>query len=210
MFYGDSLTANALAQHANLHFPSPSPDWLCAKAQCYTRRWVISAKLYNLPSLEKHHKLPWFIKPASDKVFAAKVYSSINDPALTHFSLDPHTPVYISEPVEFQHEWRFFIGNRDVKAFSIYARYGKPFKYSREWEQEEEDEAFDFIRKVLADTNVTLLPSQVIDIGCTEKGWAVVETNESWASAMYACEPGGVLDSLECIAQTAPRPASDR
>jgi hypothetical protein len=42
---------------------------------------------------------------------------------------------------------------------------------------------------------VPLPPSVALDVGHIDgSGWAVVEANAAWASGIYGCDPGKVLD----------------
>lgn len=139
---------------------------------------------------------PWFIKPADIKVFDAAVYAAIQDSAFN--DLDPTTPILISEPVEFSQEWRFFLGHRKVRACSIYARDGQPFEGWWSWDGSEEREARAFVQTLVDDPLVFMLPSMVIDVGKVGNVWLVIETNDSYASGIYGCDPRGVLEALAC------------
>lgn len=54
-----------------------------------------------------------------------------------------------------------------------------------------------FARSVLDSSDIACPPAFVLDVGMIEdRGWAVVEFNESWVSGIYSCEPGKVLQAL--------------
>ena len=57
----------------------------------------------------------------------------------------------------------------------------------------------EFAASVLEHPNVDCPDAFVLDVGViADRGWAVVECNECWASGIYACDPAAVLQTLLC------------
>jgi hypothetical protein len=196
VLYCDPLTSVLLTEATGLQFDEVPLDWLTRVPEQYLRRTVRFGHLSDLEAMTQGWPGPWFIKPARDKVFAAAIYNKIAD--VLSQSLRDDTPILVSGPITFSQEWRFFIGHRKVEAFSIYARNGEGFRDRDKWswEESEEEQARLFVEGILNDQDIPFLDSHVIDVGLTSQGWAVVESNDAYASGLYACEPEGVLRAL--------------
>jgi len=54
-----------------------------------------------------------------------------------------------------------------------------------------------FLSSLLADTEVSLPPAGVVDVGIIEQsGWAVIEANPCWGAGLYGCSPMAVLNTI--------------
>lgn len=193
--YGEPLFAAVVADTLGLAILEPAFSWLADIPDEYRLREVKYTDLNNA----REQLQQAFIKPADDKCFPAKVYDSGKD-LPTSEVLASSTPVLISEPVSWEVEFRCFILDRQVRTLSVYSRYGEIAQgEADDWpaSKSEIDQAFEFVGKVLADSQINIPPSVVIDVGIiANRGWAVVEANASWASGIYGCEPAKVLDVL--------------
>ncbi len=119
-------------------------------------------------------------------------------------------PLLVSEPVEWTVEYRCFVLERQVVALSTYSRHGQ-MQHAPTAAPAEIVEARRFTETLLAE--VSLPPAVVLDVGeIAGGGWAVVEANPAWASALYGCEAAHVLPVLRraCVpkAQLSPEDAS--
>jgi hypothetical protein len=200
IYYGDPLISAILKEETGYNLVEPAWDWLATVPYPYVDRLVRATTLQELPGRTKGWPGPWFIKPAQDKIFEATVFNSIDEYELNcGHPLD--TKIIISEPRQFTQEWRFWIGDRKIKGFSLYAIDGKGFKNQWQWEPHEQLAPIAFMEKILDCKAIGLLPSQVVDIGLTKDGWAIVETNEAYASGIYGAAAWAVLNTLECTAQ---------
>jgi hypothetical protein len=69
-----------------------------------------------------------------------------------------------------------------------------------------DSEPYEFVNDLLYDHDMhddgfITVPS-VIDVGrIPGKGWAIIEINQAWASGIYGCDPGRVLDVLEMASE---------
>ena len=193
--YGEPLFVAAIAQQLSLALLEPPFNWLSQLPRQYLKREVKQSEL----GLMKNEWFPAFIKPADDKCFSAKVYIAPDDfPTMEY--LAKTTPILISEPVEWEIEFRCFVCDRHCVTLSIYERNGEFARASDgSWpaDQNELAEAQSFINSVLADSQVAVPPSTVIDIGRIQgKGWAVIEANPSWGAGIYGCKPREVLYTI--------------
>jgi hypothetical protein len=107
-------------------------------------------------------------------------------------------PVLVSEVVEWEKEFRCFVLDRRLKTFSIYLRQGQLQRDAGFASSDEEDaELTPFVESVLADAEVGLPRTAVLDCGVIKgRGWAVVEQNAAWGAGIYGCDPEAVLEVL--------------
>jgi len=140
-----------------------------------------------------------FIKPADEKCFDARVYSSGAElPAPGPLPED--LPVLVQEVVKWEVEFRCFVLERKVVTLSPYWRNGTLAKAEDgSWPATEEElgAAQDFCERVLADVSVEVPDAVVIDVGIIAgHGWAVIESNAAFSSGIYGCDPEKVLGVL--------------
>ena len=176
--YGEVPFAEAAAASLGVTLPWPTDDFLPALPERYRRRAVQLLPLAQARALPG----PVFLKPASGREFASQVYASGAElPA----EAPADTPVLAAEPVRFTCEVRLFIADRGVQAASGYR--GRPAVIG----------AQRFIAPLLRDVRVTMPDAVVVDVGRIEgRGWAVVEANPVWSSALYDAPPRDVLPVL--------------
>jgi len=193
--YGEPLFAHHVAQTLGLKLQEPSLDWLPKLAPIWRGRDV---RLTTLAEA-RNTSVRAFIKPADEKCFDAKVYSSGAElPAPG--PLPPNLAVLMQEIVEWKVEYRCFILNRKVVTLSPYWRDGRLAKTEDgTWPATEEElaTANQFCEAVLADDSVEIPPAVVIDVGIMGNGnWAVIESNAAFSSGMYGCDAEKVLPLL--------------
>ena len=195
VFYGETLLADAIVDELGLLLIEPSAAFLPRLPLRHRLRDIRLLTLAEARALTG----PWFIKPTDEKVFPARVY-----PRGAALDADPvfpaNLPVLVSEPVEFEVEYRFFVRDRHAPARSPYIRAGEIARGADGgWEADETEvaEAQACADAVLADTDVELPPALVLDVGFIRgRGWAVVEANPAWASGLCGCDPARVLAVL--------------
>ncbi len=194
--YGEPFFAAALAEQLSLHLLEPPFDWLATLPVSYSKRRVSATTLGEARLVTG----AMFIKPADDKCFPAQVYSSGVELRDTEH-LPAETPVLVSEPVEWEVEYRGFIRHNELQTLSPYFRDGNLAQTEDgDWPAAEEEvqEARDFYTRFLSDSEVKLPPGVVVDIGKIRgHGWAVVEANPAWSSGIYGCDPSRVLPVVE-------------
>jgi hypothetical protein len=146
--------------------------------------------------------IPTFIKPADplSGAFDAQVYRDIRD-IRRRSSLPPETLVLTADPVEWLDEYRCFILEGKVMATSPYVNLGrkvwKPYGQGGA-SMRTPSQVLAVCERLLAQTQVTLPPAFVVDVGSIEgRGWAVVEFNPVWCAGLLAASPQKVLTVLE-------------
>jgi hypothetical protein len=140
-----------------------------------------------------------FIKPAEEKCFEARVYSSgaeLPPPG----PLPDNLSVLVQEVVEWTLEFRCFVLEGRVVTASPYWRQGQMAMADDEsWPASESEmaTAVGFCESVLRDPEVLVPEAVVVDVGVIRnRGWAVVECNAAWGSGIYGCDPVKVLRML--------------
>lgn len=197
--YGSQTFCEVIAQQMNWTLKQNSFDWLAKVPKEFTKRQIDFMTLGEAKKISERK----FIKPADDKCFDAKIYEP--GEFKPHESIQDDYPVLVSEIVDWDMEYRVFVGhgesNRRVFTWSNYLFYGEinnpqlhnmiPGNLSH---------IDDFISAMLWScfkNNIDIVPS-VIDVGIIHnKGWAVIETNQAWASGLYGCDPMQALKVME-------------
>lgn len=211
VFYGEPLFAAVVASQLGVELLEPPLDWLARVPVRFLRREVRALALCEARSLPG----PLFVKPADDKCFASRVYSSGAELPRPDV-LPDSTPVLTSEPVSWELELRCFVRERSVLTLSPYLRRGALAQVEDgSWPASEEElaQARAFAAEVLAAGDLTLPPGVVLDVGTIEgRGWAVVEANAAWGSGIYGCDPALALEAVAraCVAPSALTPDDRR
>ncbi len=190
--YGEPLFVSFVAEALRLHPIEPPLGFLARLPVELRKREVQFATLDEAGRIEK----PAFIKPASEKTFAAQIYA--NGAALPTLDwLPDDTPVLISEPVQWEVEFRCFVCDGEVQTLSPYWRGAQTAESEDGWwpmSDEENQNAQDFARLVLSQNSLSVC---VLDVGIiAERGWAVVEANPAYGSGLYGCDPTLVLKTV--------------
>jgi len=201
--YGSQTFCEVIAQQMGWQLKANPFDWLAKIPEFFLKRKVQFMTLGEAKLLQETK----FIKPADDKVFDAKVYEP--GALITHEAVPNDTPTLVSDVVEFDLEYRTFVSKR-VKTWSNYVCY-EHIADPKYWNMIPHDERLphDLVNDLLHhieyhDSNLQVVPS-VIDVGrIPGKGWAIIETNQAWASGIYGCDPNGVLDVLEISCERTP------
>jgi hypothetical protein len=191
ILFAEPLFNQAVAEELGLAVIGPPEDFLVRLPREYVGRDVrlmTAAEARTLPG-------PVFLKPPNRKTFPAKVYSSGAE--LPEMPGDD--PVLTSDPVEWLAEFRFFVRDRRVGAWSPYWLNGALARDGDEWivEPDLAQATRGLLDRLLADPRVDLPAALVIDAGIIRGvGPAVVEANEASGAGFYGCDPRDVLEVL--------------
>ena len=197
VIYGEAVFARIIAQSLSLELLQTPLSWLADLPPEFLRRSVQYTTLENARNLKE----PAFIKPAGEKSFEAKTYPSGESLPVSEVGFPESTPVLVSEPVQWEIEFRCFILDRQLLTLSIYKREGQLAEPGDEnWpaSQPEIKHASDFCRTLIENPMIRMPPAFVVDIGIIKgMGWAVIETNPAWASGIYGCDAGRILPVIQ-------------
>jgi hypothetical protein len=189
--FAEPLFNAAVAEQLGLTVIEPPEDFLIGLPREYVRRSVrltTAAEARALPG-------PAFLKPPNRKTFPARVYASGTELP----EMPDEDPVLASEPVEWAAEFRFFIRERRVHAWSPYWLNGGLARDGDTWVVDPDMEAATraLVDRLLADPRVDLPAALVLDAGVIRGvGAAVVEANEASGAGIYGCDPRDVLEVL--------------
>jgi hypothetical protein len=191
VLFAEPLFNAAVAEQLGLTVVETPEDFLARLPQEYVRRrleLLTAAEARKLPG-------PVFLKPPNKKTFPARVYTS----AAELSEMPDDDPVLTCEPVEWVAEFRYFIRDRQVRAWSPYWLHGALARQREEWVVDPEMAAATrgLVDRLLDDLMVDLPVAFVLDAGVIRGvGAAVVETNEASGAGIYGCDPTDVLDVL--------------
>lgn len=197
VLYVEVLVAPTFAEQLGLRLHEPPEDWLVNLPERYRKRQVYLTTLADARGIAT----PAFVKPPNDKSFPAQVYNGADLPT----EYDPGMSVLVAEVVRWRKEFRCFVLDRQIRTLSVYLRDGvlqrdNGFVH----DDDEERELRDFVEPMLADPDVALDRTAVIDVGVIDgRGWAVVEQNCAWGAGIYGCDPAEVLEVLRHAADRA-------
>ncbi|WP_337175029.1 ATP-grasp domain-containing protein [Paludisphaera sp.] len=198
VLFAEPLFNEAVAQRLGLRIIGPPEDFLPRLPREYTSREVRLMTAAEARSLAG----PVFLKPPNRKLFPARVYASGAE--LPDFPADD--PVLAAEPVAWEAEFRYFVRDRRVRAWSPYWLHGALARRGEEWliDRDAAARTRTLVDRLLADGSIDLPPAVVIDAGVIRGvGPAVVEANEVSGSGLYGCDPVEVLDVLRAGAVAA-------
>jgi hypothetical protein len=178
--YGNQVFCTELSTRLNLSLVAPPDDFIFRIDPRFVKRSVHLSTLRELAELDR----PVFLKPLQQKLFPAGIYSSFDDLSFQCCSIPDSTLVIKAEVVEFASEYRLFVLNRQIVAMGCYLGMHKSHGLIR------------FFRKLIG---TCVVPDAfVLDLGyIPHRGWAVVEANPAWGSALRGCHAAG---ATTCIA----------
>lgn len=190
--YGSQTFCEVIAQQMNWTLKQNPFDWLAKLPKEYLKRKVEFMTLGEAKLITERK----FIKPADDKCFEARVY----EPGTfkPHETIQDDYPVLVSEPVEFTLEYRTFATGNQVRTWSNYIYHGY-IADPKLWDAVPayEELPSEFVQDMLYWEDASTEPA-VIDVGYIPgKGWAIIETNQAWASGLYGCDPLRALQVME-------------
>lgn len=187
-FYGETLFGYAVAHQLGIELLEVPHDWLPGLPEEHRQR---SVRLCTLRDAGRYLHAPRFVKCVGEKSFAAAVFDDLSVLAGQDFD----QMVLAQEPVRFEVEYRAFVHNRHPVAMAVYARDGRPENMPKD--AEEQAGAAATLGRLLADPRVELPAGVVVDVGLIEgRGWAVVEANPAWGSALYGCSPAKAMPAI--------------
>lgn len=189
--YGSQTFCEVIAQQMGWTLKQNSFDWLTKIPKKYLKRQVDFMTLKEAKEITVRK----FIKPADDKCFDAQVY----DPGefQPHPIIEDNYPVLVADEVRFTHEYRCFVLDNKVVTWSCYI-YGNEIAEPRNWYKTIPGrmKPSDWLQNQV----LTKIKSEnaVVDVGMVYGAdWAVIETNQVWASGLYGCDPIEALKVME-------------
>ncbi len=192
LVYAEGFTAEYFSQELDIVLLRPLLNSLSRAPQRYLKRRMEYLRKSDL----RDEMFPAFVKPVDQKFFQAGVYTSIQD--VTGLATCPDSEeLFLSERVSMKDEFRFFCLDGVVKTGSAYFR-DQEFVGESVGELEPKHPAWAFTADLLQNIPDLVPRAVVVDVAMLTQGeLCLVEFNPVWASGIYGCDPGQVLD---CIA----------
>lgn len=188
--YGSQMFCEVIAQQMGWKLHQNSFNWLSKVPRHYLKRRVDFMTLQDAKKINERK----FIKPADDKCFDAKIYEP--GEFLPNELIPSDSPVLVSDIVEWDLEYRFFVNNGEIYTWSNYLFFGEvndpKYAYMIPGDHIRPEL---FVKNLLSE--IDPVPGCVIDIGIIHnKGWAVIESNPIWASGIYNCDPTACINAM--------------
>jgi hypothetical protein len=191
VLFAEPLFNQAVAEQLGLTVIEPPENFLIQLPGEYVGREV----RLTTAAQARYLSGPVFLKPPNQKTFPARVYASGTDLP----EMPDDDPILASEPVEWLAEFRFFVRDRQILAWSPYWLNGALARKDDDWivEPDMARETRTLMENLLGDPRVELPVALVIDAGIVRGvGPAVVEANEASGAGFYGCDPRDVLEVL--------------
>lgn len=186
LLYGGEMFLQLACQELGMPLPVVDPTWLPSLSQGVLHRRVSAMEARQARMLPG----PIFVKPIQNKSFPPAVYRSGQHLPV----LEDLEPVYVSEPVVFEREYRCFLHRGMCRTGSLYSAFGHPATASGV-----DQGFFDAARmaEVAVRERPTLPDAVVVDVGVLTDGrFAVVEPNSVAESALYGANEDVVLELI--------------
>jgi hypothetical protein len=177
--YGSVFFCETISTSQDMQLVSPNDDVLCEIPHRWLHRWIKTSQISRLDPLE----FPTFAKPAKQHLFRAGVFYSKSELEVECCGLQTSIDLLISEPVIFEVEARAWILHEDICDISFYCSHHNMRACSS------------FVRSFIKE--VHLADAYVLDVGYIRgRGWAVIEANPAWASALRGCSADKIAPCL--------------
>ncbi len=183
--YGYDSFCLVLAQILEIEMEMVKDEWIAELPNNYLKRKIELKPIAAIEGIE----YPKFIKPVTPKLFKAEIFNSPEELRTKIEGIGTEEFLICSETIEVNKEVRSFILNKEIQDLAFYEGTGDI----------EKPEVF--IKNFLADCNLALPKTFVLDVGFNDQdGWFVIEFNSSWGAGLNFCDPKKVI---ECIRQAA-------
>lgn len=180
--YGNQPFAFVLAQIYGATLIAPDDELILRLDQSWTKRSLSVKQKMELQVTD----FPIFIKPLVPKMFAAKVFQTLEEFTLfTQGIADQEEMLTATIINEIAAEARCFIKDGVLKDLAFYEGAA------------DIKAATDFINDFLHHNDEKLPAVVVVDIAFSDaKGWFILEFNACWGAGLNGCDAGKVLDCI--------------
>ena len=190
-FFGGTDRADEYARRFELALIEPPLDLLARVPPDFLGRTVRFGTLARLRDVRGSV----FVKPADPilRAFDAGIWRSVSE-VRGRAPLPPDLPVLVSEPVEWSSEFRAFVREGRIEAWSPYLSFGRPSWSPHSAGPTAPPSLVAFCDRLTSRIGDALPPAFVVDVGVLEDGrWAVVEFNPAWCAGILGADPQRVL-----------------
>ncbi|MBL7705583.1 MAG: ATP-grasp domain-containing protein [Taibaiella sp.] len=180
--YGNQPFAFVLAQIYGTTLIAPDDELILRLNESWTKRLLSVKQKKDLQITD----FPIFIKPLVPKMFAAKVFQSLDEFTLFTQGIAGQEEMLTSTIIDdITAEVRCFIKDGALKELAFYEGSG------------DTEAATDFINDFLHNNNGKLPAVVVVDIAFSgSTGWFILEFNACWGAGLNGCDAGKILDCI--------------
>ncbi len=195
--YGPAPFSETISQRLSVSIESPALNILYSIPRHFLKREIQPSSLGEARKM----KGKWHIRPAEKKVFPMGIfYDGRGLPSPKE--LGDRTPVLISEIVEWEWQYRFFVAKGEILTYSPIAK-GRQPAHDREGNwlfDTARDASVEERVKALIEESSSVLPAAfAVDFGLRDGKWAVHEIHSPCDSLLYGCTEIRVLPALEAV-----------
>ena len=184
-----------------LSLTAPNSELLPKTPRQHTGRRVGTVTVYDALNsmVEWPNDLWWKMATAKhDDFIAQKLTHDQLIQLLENLNLPWNSILQFSEELpDIISEHRFFIADREIKAYSGYLKNGVTIYDGATFTEEETKLATEAAKSLLGEEGLELPRAFVMDIAVTTSGAFVLEYNPAWCSGWYDCVISGVLDVIK-------------
>lgn len=194
---------NSLEHHNQpaLKLTSPNEDLILNTPREHSGRRVGMVTVYDALNsiVEWPDNLWWKMATAKNDDFICQQMTHNELMTLLETLKLPYDSIlHFSETLpEILSEYRFFVADREIKAYSGYLKEGVTIYDGATFTEEETNQALVKAEQVLNDESFEMPRAFVMDIAVTVEGAYVLEYNPAWCSGWYDCDMSGVLDAIK-------------
>lgn len=188
-----------LVSGVSFNFSAPGSSWLPNLSRDLTKREIKLIKVKDLNSVPNVLRFWKFAEAKVDFMLADKYTTEELSSILKNNNVPDESILQYSDIVDIENEFRFFISDKKIKAFSPYLNResGKEvIYYDSDFAQPKDTaDAYDFAASI-----APILPSPrgyALDVASLRDGsFIVLEANPAWCSAWYGSEINGVVKAI--------------
>lgn len=197
VLYGKPPFAETIAPKLNLTLKAPALNILYSIPRHFLKREVQPSTLGEARQI----KGKWHIRPAAKNVFPMGIfYDGRGLPGAKE--LGDRTPVLISEILEWEWQYRFFIGGGEVLTYSPIAK-GRLAAHDGDgnwyFDKQRDRIVGDRAMALIEEASHHLPSACVVDFGLFDGKWAVSEISSPCDAEIYGCTADRVLPALRAV-----------
>ena len=195
--YGKAPFPEMISPRLGISLQNPALNILYSIPRHFLKREIQPSTLGEARIL----KGKWHIRPSEKKVFPMGIfYDGRGLPGAKE--LADRTPVLISEIIEWEWQYRYFIAKKEILTYSPIAK-GRLPAHDKEgkwfFDQGRDRSVGDRVKALIEEASHLLPSAYVVDFGLFDRKWAVSEISSPCDALLYGCTETRVLTALEGI-----------
>ena len=195
--YGKAPFPETISPRLGISLQTPALNILYSIPRHFLKREIQPSFLGEARTL----KGKWHIRPAEKNVFPMGIfYDGRGLPGAKE--LADRTPVLISEIIEWEWQYRYFISRKEILTYSPISK-GRFAAHDKDgnwfFDPDRDRRVGDRVNALIEEASHLLPPAYVVDFGFFDGKWAVHEISSPCDAFLYGCTEVQVLPALEEI-----------